>query len=109
MRRTTWQLRKQALAADQASTDHLQIDQAQLQVTQSQQALVEAKTAVTNAQANEATAEQAVTDAQTTLATAKATSIQITAPFNGAVTAVNIAEGGMANQGATGNYCCRYQ
>ena len=89
------------LAADQASTDHLQIDQAQLQVTQSQQALVEAKTAVTNAQANEATAEQAVTDAQTTLATAKATSIQITAPFNGAVTAVNIADGGMANQGAT--------
>jgi multidrug resistance efflux pump len=90
-----------ALAADQASTGHLQIDQAQLQITQSQQALSDAKTAVTNAQTDEASAEQAVTDAQTALDTAKATSIQITAPFDGAVTTVNITQGGATKKGAT--------
>ena len=89
------------LAADQANTGHLQIDQAQLQITQSQQALGDAKTAVTNAQTDEASAEQAVTDAQTALDTAKATNIQITAPFDGAVTTVNITQGGATKKGAT--------
>jgi multidrug resistance efflux pump len=89
------------LAADQANTGHLQIDQAQLQITQSQQALGDAKTAVTNAQTDEASAEQAVTDAQTALDIAKAISIQITAPFDGAVTTVNITQGGATTKGAT--------
>jgi multidrug resistance efflux pump len=92
---------QKALAADQANTGHLQIDQAQLQVTQNQQALSDAKTAVTYAQTDEASAEQAVTDAQTALDTAKAISIQITAPFDGAVTTVNITQGGATKKGAT--------
>jgi multidrug resistance efflux pump len=92
---------QKALAADQASTGHLQIDQAQLQVVQNQQAFSDAKTAVTNAQTDEASAEQTVTDAQTALDTAKAISIQITAPFDGAVTTVNITQGGATKKGAT--------
>ena len=92
---------QKALAADQASTGHLQIDQAQLQVVQNQQAFSDAKTAVTNAQTDEASAEQAVTDAQTALDTAKAITIQITAPFDGAVTTVNITQGGATKKGAT--------
>ena len=92
---------QKALAADQANTGHLQIDQAQLQVTQNQQALSDAKTTVTNAQTDEASAEQTVTDAQTALDTAKAISIQITAPFDGAVTTVNITQGGATTKGAT--------
>ena len=92
---------QKALAADQASTGHLQIDQAQLQVVQNQQAFSDAKTAVTNAQTDEASAEQTVTDAQTALDTAKAITIQITAPFDGAVTTVNITQGGATKKGAT--------
>ena len=92
---------QKALAADQASTGHLQIDQAQLQVVQNQQAFSDAKTAVTNAQTDESSAEQTVTDAQTALDTAKAISIQITAPFDGAVTTVNITQGGATKKGAT--------
>jgi hypothetical protein len=56
---------------------------------------------VTYAQTDEASAEQAVTDAQTALDTAKAISIQITAPFDGAVTTVNITQGGATKKGAT--------
>ena len=81
---------------------------AQLQVLQAQDTLVNAEaavdaanTAVTNAQANEANAEQAVKDAQTAVDTAKATNIQITAPFDGAITTVNITQSGAAKKGAT--------
>lgn len=94
----------------------LQIANAQLQVAQKQNALVgaqaavdDANTAVTNAQTDEANAEQAVKDAQKNLDDAKAASIEITSPFDGAITAVNISPGvglsvassGVIKKGAT--------
>jgi multidrug resistance efflux pump len=87
---------------------NLQIANIQLQITQSQQsidnarfAVEDANTAVDNAKLNEADAEQAVTDAQSAVDTAKAESLQITAPFDGAITTLNVTQSGDAKKGAT--------
>lgn len=98
------------------TTVALQIANAQLQVSQQQNALVAAQAAVdddnnavTFAQTAVANAKQAVKDAQSALDDAKAANIEITAPFDGAVTAVNISPGvglsvassGVVKKGAT--------
>ena len=87
---------------------NLQIAKAKLQIVQSEQSLDNAKlavddanTAVNTAKSNEADAAQAVTDAQTAIDTAKATNLQITAPFDGAITALNITQNGATKKGAT--------
>jgi multidrug efflux pump subunit AcrA (membrane-fusion protein) len=87
---------------------NLQIAKIQLQIIQSQQSIADARfavedanTAVDNAKLNEADAEQAVTDAQSAVDTAKAESLQITAPFDGAITTLNITQSGGAKKGAT--------
>ena len=92
----------------QVENAQLQVSSAQLQVLQAQDSLINAQAAVdaanaavTNAQTNEATAEQAVTDAQTALDAAKATNIQITAPFDGAITTLSISQSGVIKKGAT--------
>lgn len=98
------------------TTVALQIASTQLQVSQKQNALIgtqaavdDANTVVANAQTDETSAEQAVKDAQKALDEAKAASIEITAPFDGAVTTVNISPGvglsgsssGVVKKGAT--------
>jgi HlyD family secretion protein len=92
----------------QITSAQLQVSNAQLQVLQAQDTLVNAQaavdtanTSVANAQANEANAEQAVKDAQTAVDTAKATNIQITAPFDGAITTLSITQSGPVKKGAT--------
>jgi HlyD family secretion protein len=87
---------------------NLQIAKIKLQIIQSQQsidnarfAVEDANTAVDNAKLNEADAGQAVTDAQSAVDTAKAESLQITAPFDGAITTLNITQSGGAKKGAT--------
>jgi HlyD family secretion protein len=92
----------------QITSAQLQVSSAQLQVLQAQDSLVSAQaavdtanTAVTNAQANEADAEQAVKDAQTAVDTAKTTSLQITAPFDGAITTMSITQSSAIKKGAT--------
>jgi HlyD family secretion protein len=92
----------------QIMSAQLQVSSAQLQVLQAQDSLVSAQaavdtanTAVTNAQANEADAEQAVKDAQTAVDTAKTTSLQITAPFDGAITTMSITQSSAIKKGAT--------
>ena len=87
---------------------NLQIAKAKLQIVQSQQSLDNAKfavddanIAVNTAKSNEADAAQAVTDAQKAVDTAKATNLQITAPFDGAITTLSITQNGAAKKGAT--------
>ena len=87
---------------------NLQIAKIKLQIIQSQQSIANARfavedanTAVDNAKLNEADAGQAVTDAQSAVDTAKAENLQITAPFDGAVTTLNITQSGGAKKGAT--------
>jgi len=90
------------------STVALQVASAQLQVTMAQNSLdganvavTDANTAVTNAQMDEVNAEQTVKDAQKALDNAKAASIEIDAPFDGAVTTVSVSTSGVVKKGAT--------
>jgi len=87
----------------------LQIASAQLQVSMKQNALIaaqaavdDANAAVTNAQQDAKSAQQAVTDAQQALDDAKTASIEITAPFDGAITTVNISPGTGMSGSSTG-------
>ena len=73
--------------------DQLKITQDQNVLVGDQAAVDNANQAVTNAQQDVATAQAAVTTAQTNLNTANAASTQITAPFDGAITTVNIQAG----------------
>jgi HlyD family secretion protein len=87
-------------SALQVAGEQLQVTMDQLKITQDQNVLVgdqaavdNANQAVTNAEQDVATAQAAVTTAQTNLTTDNAASTQITAPFDGAITAVNIEAG----------------
>ena len=87
-------------AALQVAGAQLQVTSDQLKITQDQNLLVgyqaavdNANQAVTNSQQDVTTAQAAVTTAQTNLNTANAASTQIVAPFDGAITTVNIQAG----------------
>jgi HlyD family secretion protein len=89
-----------ATAQVQISVDQLQILKDQWQILKDQNtaigdqaAIDDANTAVANAQQDVTNAQTTLTTAQTNLTTAQAASTQITAPFDGAITAVNIQAG----------------
>jgi len=89
-----------ATAQVQISADQLQIQKDQLQILKDgntaigdQAAIDDANTAVANAQQDVTNAQTTLTTAQTNLTTAQAASTQITAPFDGAISAVNIQAG----------------
>jgi len=89
-----------ATAQVQISADQLQIQEDQWKILKDQDtaigdqaAIDDANTAVTNAQQDVDNAQTALTTAQTNLTTAQTASTQITAPFDGAITAVNIQAG----------------
>jgi HlyD family secretion protein len=75
------------------ATDQLKITQDQNVLVGDQAAVDNANQAVTNAQQDVATAQTAVTTAQTNLNNANAASTTITAPFDGAITTVNVQAG----------------
>ncbi len=83
------------------STDvNLQIAKAEFAVAQSQNALDGANAAVSNAVAVRDDDAQALADAQSNLNDANKLSPQVTAPFAGVVTKVNVAGGQAINKGA---------
>jgi len=82
-----------ATAQLQISTDQMQILLDQNTAIADQAEVDDANTAVTNAQQDVTNAQTTLTTAQTNLTTAQAASTQITAPFDGAITTVNIQAG----------------
>ena len=78
----------------------LQIAKAELSLDQSEQALDDANQAVVDANTARDNAAQSVQDAQTALQEAKALSPEVTAPFDGIVTKVNVQGGQDINKGA---------
>jgi multidrug resistance efflux pump len=95
-------------AALQVAGEQLQVTMDQLKITQDQNVLVgdqaavdNANQSVTNAEQDVTTAQAAVATAQTNLNTANAASTEIVAPFDGAITTVNIEAGvGLSVQNA---------
>ena len=80
-------------AQTQLALDQLKITQDQNTLVGYQAAVDNANQSVTNSQQDVATAQTAVNTAQTNLNTANAASTQIVAPFDGAITTVNVQAG----------------
>jgi len=92
----------------QITSAQLQVSNAQLQVLQAQDTLVNAQaavdtanTSVANAQAMKQTQNKQLKMRKQRLTLAKATNIQITAPFDGAITTLSITQSGPVKKGAT--------
>ena len=89
--KATLALKEAALADTQRDVESAKndISDAELAVENAKLDVVDAQTSVTVAEAKLASAQQAVVDAQSSLDEAKATSPEITAPFDGLITEIN--------------------